>query len=250
MALVLNTYYLRRRRMLEFLDTLENTGDSAATTSYLPPGTPLQDIKKVLPKTFGTTAPPEEMTDMLALSKTGGALFWGDARKCLILPPFPLGEQAVFTGFNTGPLRHLLSVDCTIGLVLVHLGAYAVGLCQGEQLITSKVGTGLVHGRHKKGGSSQMRFQRRREKQATEFLDRVCLHAREHFESQARLIDYMVYGGPRQTVMQLQKHCSFLGAFQDRVLPILDVPDPRREVLEKAVVRLWSSRVTEWQEED
>jgi len=249
MALISNQYYLRRDRMLEFLDMLESTGDSAANTVYLPPGMTADTINGVLENTSGTATIPENLPDMAALSKTGGALFWGGARKCLVSPPFPLREQAVFTGFVVEPLRNLLRVDYNIGLVLVHLGAYAVGLYQGERLITSKVGTGLVHGRHKKGGSSQMRFQRRREKQADEFLDRVCRHAREHFESQAKLIDYMVYGGPRQTVMQLQKHCPFLGLFQDRVLTILDVPDPRREVLEKAVVRLWSSRITEWREE-
>lgn len=249
MSLVLNTYYLRRRRMLEFLDVLKNTGDSETATVYLPLGTPLPDIEEVLKKALGMAALPETLTDMIAFSRTGGVLFWGSTRKCLVVPPFPVREQAVFTGFNAGPLRHLLGVDYTIGLVLVHLGAYAVGLCRGEKLIASKVGTGLVHGRHKKGGSSQMRFQRRREKQATEFLDRVCLHAREHFESQAKLIDYMVYGGPRQTVMQLQKNCPFLEVFQDRILSILDMPDPRREVLEKTVTRLWSSRVTEWREE-
>jgi hypothetical protein len=249
LVLVLNTYYLRRRRMLEFLDVLQNTDDSGAAAVYLPLGMPLPDIKEVLKKALGMADLPEDLPDMIALSRTGGALFWGSARKCLVLPPFPVPELAVFTGFNAEPLRSLLSVDYTMGLVLVHLGAYAVGLCRGEKIISSKVGTGLVHGRHKKGGSSQMRFQRRREKQATEFLDRVCLHAREHFEAPARLIDYMVYGGPRQTVMQLQKHCPFLEVFQDRVLTILDVPDPRREVLEKAVIRLWSSRVSEWREE-
>jgi hypothetical protein len=250
MALISNQYYLRRDRVFDFLDALEKTDDSAATTVYLPPGMPAPDIEKVFKNALGLIALPEELPDMLALSRSGGALFWGGSRKCLIAPPFPLREQAVFTGFVAEPLRTLLGVDYKIALVLVHLGAYAVGLCCGEKLIASKVGTGLVHGRHKKGGSSQMRFQRRREKQATEFLDRVCLHAREHLESQSKTIDYMVYGGPRQTVMQLQKHCPFLGAFQDRVLAVLDVPDPRREVLEKAVVRLWSSRITEWREGD
>jgi peptide subunit release factor 1 (eRF1) len=235
--------------MLEFLDALEKTGDATANTVYLLPGMLANSVKEVLKKAFGTASVPEELNDKLALSKTGGALFWGSTRKCLVLPPFPLREQAVFTGLVTEPLRRLLEVDYAVGLVLVHLGAYAVGLCRGEKLVTSKVGTGLVHGRHKKGGSSQMRFQRRREQQATEFLDRVCLHAREHLEPQAGLIDYMVYGGPHQTVMQLRKHCPFLNQFQDRVLTTLDVPDPRREVLEKAVVRIWSSRINEWREE-
>jgi len=235
--------------MLEFLDGLENAGDSAASTVYLPSGLSADKVKDVLQGVADRAAFPEELAEVIARSRNGGALFWGGAQKCLVLPPFPLKEKALFDSFATEPLANLLKVDYTIGLVLVHLGAYAVGLCQGEKLVTSKVGTGLVHGRHKKGGSSQMRFQRRREKQATEFLDRVCLHAREQFESRARSIEYMVYGGPRQTILQLQKDCPFLRLFQDRVLPPLDVPDPRREILEKAVGRICSSRVTEWREE-
>jgi len=248
LALTANTYYLRRARTLEFLSGLEKTGDAAAITAYLPPGLSAGKIKDALPDA-GKVAFPEGLAEMLARSRTGGVLFWGSAPKYLVLPPFPLREQALFNGFAIEPLIDLLKIDYTIGLVLVHLGAYAVGLCQGEELVTSKVGTGLVHGRHKKGGSSQMRFQRRREKQADEFLDRVCLHAREQFEPRARDIDYLVYGGPRQTVMQLQKDCPFLGLFQDRVLTTLDVPDPRREILEKSIGRIWSSRVTEWREE-
>ena len=249
MALTANTYHLRRVRMLDFLCGLEKTDDSAAITVYLQSGLPAGKIKDVLPGVAGKAAFPEGLAEMLARSRTGGVLFWGSTQKYLVLPPFLLREQALFNGFAIGPLVNLLKVNYTIGLVLVHLGAYAVGLCQGEELVTSKVGTGLVHGRHRKGGSSQMRFQRRRENQADEFLDRVCLHAREQFEPRAKDIDYLVYGGPRQTVMQLQKDCPFLRLFQDRVLTTLDIPDPRREILEKSIVRIWSSRVTEWREE-
>jgi hypothetical protein len=235
--------------MLEFLDRLENTDDAMASTVYLPPGLSADKIEDILQSIAGEAALLAGLAKLIAHSRNGGALFWGSAQRCLICPPFPLKEKAIFAGLISGPLRKLLDVDYTIGLVLVHLGAYAVGLCRGEGFVTSKVGTGLVHGRHKKGGSSQARFQRRREKQVDEFLDRVCLHAREQLEPQAKLIDYMVYGGPRQTIMQLQKCCPFLRLFEGCTLPPLDVPNPRKEVLEKAVVRLWSSRVTEWREE-
>jgi len=249
LVLVANTYYLRRTRTLEFLDGLEKTDDSTARTVYLPAGLPVSHIDDVLKSVAGEAAFAEELTGLITRSRTGGVLFWSSMQKYLICPPFLLREQVIYAGFVTEPLAKLLRVDYMIGLVLVHLGAYAVGLCQGEQLVTSKVGTGLVHGRHKKGGSSQQRFQRRREKQVDEFLDRVCLHAREQFEAQAKTIDYIVYGGPHQTIMQLQKRCPLLSSFADRVLQTLDVTDPRQETLEKAVGRIWSSRVTQWREE-
>ena len=247
--MISDTYYLRRVKMLELLDELDAAGDAAASTVYLPAGLSTDGIQEMLRNAGGESGFPEELAGMIAASKNGAVLFWSRGKKCLVSPPFPLRERATFGGFVTGPLANLLKADYTIGLILVHLGAYGVGLCQGEKLVTSKVGTGLVHGRHKKGGSSQQRFQRRRENQAVEFLDRVCLHAREQFESRAKLIDYVVYGGPRQTVMQLQSRCPFLRLFAERVLPPLDVPDPRREILEKAVGRIWSSRITGWREE-
>ncbi len=247
--MISDTYYLRRAKMLELLGELENTGDVTASTVYLPAGLSADMIQETLRNAGGESGFPEGLAGMIGALKNGAVLFWSRGKKYLASPPFPLREQVTCGGFVTGLLVNLLKVDYMIGLVLVHLGVYAVGLCQGEKLVTSKVGTGLVHGRHKKGGSSQQRFQRRRENQATEFLGRVCLHAREQFESRAELIDYVVYGGPRQTLMQLQGCCPFLRLFADRVLLRLDVPDPRREILEKAVGRIWSSRITEWREE-
>jgi len=248
MALVSKKFFLRRTKMQEFLAELEKTPEPAARTVYLPPGLSVPEIENLLGTVHLEKTLPEGLPQIAEHSRTGAALFWGEARKCLVLPPFPIKEMLIFTDYITDPLRLLLQSDFKIGLILVHLGSYAVGLCQGEKLITSKVGTGLVHGRHRQGGSSQQRFQRRREKQAQEFLARVCLHAREQLETEAKLLDYVIYGGPRQTVLLLQKRCPFLSQFEGRALPPLDVPALRQKVLETTVVRIWSSGVIEWQE--
>jgi len=234
--------------MTAFLNRLEETPDSSAVSIYIIPGLALSEIEDLL---VNTAAPalPGELVQMIAGSRSGAALFWGNERKCLVLPPFPLRDKVIFSGYITEPLRLLLDNDFTIGLVLVHLGTYAVGVCQGERLISSKVGTGLIHGRHKKGGSSQQRFQRRRQKQVKEFLDRVCAHILEKLGPHAHDLNYIIYGGPRQTVLLLQKECPFLKSFEDRTLPIIDVPSLRQKVLEAAVSRVWSSRIIEWPEE-
>lgn len=235
--------------MTEFLDGLEKTADPMAVSIYLPPGLSLPEIEDLLGKATAAQSLPGEMAQMVANSRNGAALFWGSMRKCLVLPPFPIKEKTIFASYLTESLHRLINSDFRIGLILVHLGAYAIGICQGEKLITSKVGTGLIHGRHKKGGSSQQRFQRRRQKQVQEFLDRVCAHVRERFEPEAQLLDYVVYGGPRHTILLLQKRCPFLESFEERVLPSLDVPSPRQNVLETTVGRIWSSGIIEWQED-
>jgi len=234
--------------MLVFLNELQETVDSGAASLYMLPGLSVPEIEDLLVKIRAQSI-PGELTEMAANSKNGAVLFWGSTRKYLVLPPFPFREKTMFAGCITEPLRQLLDSNFKIGLILVHLGTYAIGICQGEELITSKVGTGLVHGRHKKGGSSQQRFQRRRQKQVQEFLDRVCIHVLEQLEPYAQELNYIVYGGPRHTILLLQKRCAFLKSFEDRVLPLLDVPSLRQKVLETAVGRIWSSCIIEWQEE-
>jgi peptide subunit release factor 1 (eRF1) len=168
----------------------------------------------------------------------------------VVLPPFLIAEEYMANGYDVEPLRHLLSRDLLIALVLVRLGAYSIGVYRGTELIDSKTGTGLVHARHKKGGSSQARFARHREKQIEAFLTRVCGHVREYMEPQARSLDYLVYGGARTTILLLRKRCPFLNQFDDRILRmLLDIPEPRKAVLEKAAVTVWSTDVIEWCED-
>jgi hypothetical protein len=247
-SLISSEYYLNRTGMAAFLDEVEEIPESSAVSAYIPPGLSVAGIEELVVNT-GVTALPDEIIQAASDSKSGAALFLGSQRRCLVVPPFPLKEKVVFSGTVTEPLRLVLAEDFTIGLVLVHLGTYAVGVCQGEKLVSSKVGTGLVHGRHRKGGSSQQRFQRRRENQARDFLVRVCGHAREHLKPYEKSLDYILYGGPRQTVLLLRKECPFLQTFEDRTLPVMDVPALRQKVLEAAVSRVWSSRVIEWREE-
>lgn len=248
MALAAKRQLLRRQQLIKFLGGLEDPDGGDAVSMYLPPGLPAPEYQELLGEQR-IAATGGELALAVAGAPNGAALFWGRAGKCLVLPPFPIQEKSIFNGYVSEPLRRLLNSDFKIGLVLVHLGSYAVGVCQGENLISSKVGTGLVHGRNKKGGSSQQRFQRRRQNQAKEFLERVCLHAREQLEPQARQLDYLAYGGPRQTVLALQRHCPFLKTLEGRALPRLDVPALRQKVLENAVARLWSSLLVEWREE-
>jgi peptide subunit release factor 1 (eRF1) len=231
--------------MLDFLKELEANNDDSARTLYLPPGLPPPEIEKAL----HIISPPlvPEIADIAVSSKRGIALFHGDPQKCLIVPPFPIEEKTLLPSYVAEPLYRILEKDWKIALVLVRLGAYAIGLCQGETIIDAKVGTGLVHGRHRQGGSSSSRFRRHREKQIEQFLVRVCTHVQEKFESQT--IDYLIYGGAWTTILSLQKQCPFLQKFDDRVLPpLLDIPKPNRETLETAVKRVWSSKVIEFDE--
>jgi hypothetical protein len=235
--------------MLGFLDELASTQGKAISVCFAP-GTPQVRVENLLGQVFPATAMPPGMAEVIAGSGTGAALLWSPRQTHLILPPFPLSEQYITDGYDVGPLRSLLSRDFLIALVLVRLGAFSIGVCRGTELIDSKTGTGLVHARHKKGGSSQARFARHREKQIEAFLIRVCGHIRKHIEPHARSLDYLVYGGAKTTILSLRKRCPLLSQFEERTLRVLlDIPEPRQAVLEKAVVTIWSSDIIEWCED-
>ncbi len=190
------------------------------------------------------------MTGLAGRSPTGTVIFYSPDHMCLVLPSFPVKEKLAGSGLITAPLESLVQTDYLIAFILVRLGSYAVGVCRGEQIISSKVGTGLVHGRHKKGGSSAHRFERHRDKQIEYFLTRVCQRTRDHLEPHEKSFDFLVYGGARTTVQLLQKQCSFVSKLDTATLPPLyDIPEPRQAVLESAINRVWSSTVIEWREE-
>jgi len=232
--------------MLKFLDEIEATIDTASSL-YIPFELPLSEVKNLLEKASGSQHIPPSLIECATSSKTGAVLFLGSSREYLISPPFPIMEKYFTYSYDAEPLRCLLKHNLRIALALVRLGTYAISLYQGESLITSKVGTGLVHARHKKGGSSQQRFRRHREKQIELFLTRVCSHMREQFEVHSHAIDYIAYGGAWTTILSLRKQCSFLHQFDSRTLPpLLNIPNPRKAVLGTAIGQVWSSIITEW----
>jgi len=244
--LISKRFHLDRSKMLDFLDKLALT-EGKAVSLYLPQGTTQERVESLLGKMCLASAIPPGVAEAAAGSRTGAGFFWSPPRMHLVLPPFPIAQEYMTSGYDVEPLRSLLSHDFLVALVLVRLGAYSIGICRGTELIDSKTGTGLVHARHKKGGSSQARFARHREKQIEQFLIRVCGHAREHIEPHARSLDYLVYGGARTTILLLRKRCPFLSQFDNRILRmLLDIPDPRQAVLEKAIGTIWSTDVIEW----
>jgi peptide subunit release factor 1 (eRF1) len=128
---------------------------------------------------------------------------------------------------------------------------YAVGVSRGEELIDSKVGTGLIHSRHRQGGSSANRFRRRRVDQIDHFLGRVCEKVKDHIGTHFEDIEFLAYGGAWTTIELLKKACPILSRLEEHQLPpLLDIGEPKQAVLEASVRRVWSSRVMEWQKEE
>jgi len=240
----------RKRSLLRLLDSLESL-PGWAVSSYFPPGLSISEIEKTIDMFAGPVEIAGEVSETVSNSPTGGVLLWGEQGRYLVLPPFPPEDRVSSSGFDVEPLRSLLLRDLTIALVLVRLGAYAVGVFRGEELVSSKVGTGHIHSRHKKGGSSQRRFERGREKQIEYFFERVCTRTRDRLAQYLGEIEHVFYGGERHTVREFRRQCRFVTALDDRVSArLLNVREPRQATLEAAIEEVWASQVIEWREED
>jgi len=154
----------------------------------------------------------------------------GAAAECH--PPFP---PLQWTG-EGDPAEMMVAhavADRTVGVLLVRLGGYAVGVFAGSppRLVSSKTGSRPVHGRSAAGGWSQHRFARRRENQAATAL-RAAADAAAAIFGPCRM-DALVLGGDKRSIAGLRgdpRLASYLGLATDR---FLTVPDPRLAVLKE-----------------
>ena len=142
-------------------------------------------------------------------------------------PPLPEGTDTA-----DGIRAHALA-ERTVGVLLVRLGGYAAGVFTGPaaHLEASKVGSRLVHGRSAAGGTSQQRFARRREKQASEALGAAARAAAAVFGPYEGKLDAVVLGGDRRAMAGLRGDPRLRPYFKLAVERFLTVPDPRLTVL-------------------
>jgi hypothetical protein len=131
-----------------------------------------------------------------------------------------------------------LVVPTRWGLLLVRKGGFAVAALARETVTASKVGQRHVQGRTKAGGQSQQRFARRRDNQARQAYEAAA----EHASRILRDVQLVVGGGDRTAVDAVLEDPRLRRLV--RVEPWLAVPDPRRGVLEQAVVDAGSVAVT------
>jgi hypothetical protein len=119
------------------------------------------------------------------------------------------------------------------GILLVRKGGFAVAAVVAGRIAESKVGQRHVQGRTKAGGQSQQRFARRRDNQARQAYEAAAEHAARVL---AGPVDALVCGGDRPAVEQVLDDPRLRPLRSVRVGPWLPVPDPRRAVLERALL--------------
>jgi hypothetical protein len=138
-----------------------------------------------------------------------------------------LGELDGLAAWATPPVA--------IALILVRRGGYAVGLGEGTELVSHKVGTRYVQSRTAAGGWSQHRFARRRDNQADALVVSVIEHTRRVVL--ASPAGALIVGGDKSLVREVlaDPRLARLARLPRREL--FDLPDPRLIVLKQALRR-------------
>lgn len=156
------------------------------------------------------------------------------ARAAVPFPPLAApfdGAEAGVEAVVAALVEHALAPR-RVGVLLVRLGGYAVGVFAGEDLVAAKVGARQVHGRSAAGGWSQQRFARRREGQVRVALGAAADAAAAVLLPEAARLDAVVLGGDRGAADAVLADPRLASLRALVAAPHLDVPDPRRRVLE------------------
>jgi hypothetical protein len=238
--------WLSKRRLESLLDALDAVPPLEALTLSLTPGASLDSVHLAEVQHIQWLNEIRSIaSDRLAASETGAVVFWSDSLQLLVIPPFPLDHGSQSTGVDTSPLRALMQKKFTLGVVLLRLGRYSVGVFKGDVLLTSKTDTRYVKGRHSAGGTSQRRFARIRQKQIYELFVKACSVTEEKLGPFEKEMDHIFLGGERHTLTDFLKECPFLRRMESRIAKrILLVGEPRRRELENMSREIWKSRAT------
>ncbi len=223
-----------RARLLRALADVEASA-GRRESAYIPPG---------IAEPSGVSDSVRRAAALAGESETGLAVFVEDDRVTAVAPPFPLSCE---TGDAAGALCGLLESRLKIGVALIRLGRYGVGVLDGDRLAGSKTGSRYVKNRHRAGGSSQRRFERSRERLIRELFDKTCEVMRDVFSPHAGSLDYVLLGGDKAVLRQFAARCGYLKEFEDRTLGRrLAAVRPDQRTLDGIGWEVWASRVWRW----
>ncbi|SFR28436.1 hypothetical protein SAMN04488564_113284 [Lentzea waywayandensis] len=150
------------------------------------------------------------------------------------------GATATFTtrgGTSVTEVIEKLTEPRRIGLLLVRLGGHSIGVAFGGRVEVSTTDRKQVHGRIRAGGWSQQRFARRREGQARVALQAAADDVARVLVPRLSQLDGVVLGGDWQALDVLRNDRRLSGVFSKAEARVLDVPEPRRAVLDEAAQR-------------
>ena len=239
------TKRIGKNGVLRLLADLESEGCSASV--YVSRDTLAErDYRHLLPRSEDARFRMTTALEALEGGDTGAVVFVSAERTVAIKPPIPLSADIRADGAHTDQLRGLLNSEPVIGVILLRLGRYAVGVMRGETLIATKTDSRYMKNRHRAGGQSQRRFERSRERLIRELYDKTCQVARDAFTPHLEEMRWTLLGGERGVLNGFLKRCPLMRIeLRSRTLSRrLAVESPNQKALTGISREVWKSEVS------
>lgn len=155
----------------------------------------------------------------------------------LAVPYAPMsGVPRTADGLELDELLAHLAVPRRIGLILVRSRAHSIGIAEDGVVRVSSTDRHYVQGKTAAGGWSQQRYARRRQGQRSAAMRAVTEDLRRVLLPELAGLDAVVLGGDRSSLRALENEASLRELFERAEPWRLDVPEPRRKVLDEAAV--------------
>ena len=228
------------------MDELEREG--CQTGVYISEQTLAErDCDHILPESESERGAVKAAIKDIGNNDTGLAVFVCPDRVVAIRPPIPLVSD--IHALNADAMRALLSSQPVIGVILLRLGRYAVGVLRGDTLLATKTDSRYMKNRHRAGGQSQRRFERSRERLIRELYDKTCDITRTVFAPHLKDMDHVLLGGERSVLNGFIKRCPMMTReLQPKTLSRrLSVEQPNQKALNRISREVWMSDVAFFQ---
>ncbi|MGA0066643.1 MAG: acVLRF1 family peptidyl-tRNA hydrolase [Candidatus Nanopelagicales bacterium] len=154
-----------------------------------------------------------------------------DTATATLSPPFPVRAA------STADFIDAVARVPRTGVILIRRGGFAAAIVEGTAVIASDVGKRHVQGRTAAGGWSQQRFARRRDKQVHELVDAAVGYV-VRTVLPALPVVYLATGGDGPLIEAVLEDPRLRPLRTIARGPHLDVPDPRRDVVNSLPERL------------
>lgn len=222
-------------RLLRQLSALSDYEVGEARTAYLPD----RHRRSSLPPAL------QDAVTEAGTSATGYVVLCASSLSVSIVPPFPIAVERVSDGLAVNELIESLTARRTLGVVLLRLGGYSVGLLRDGAFARTRTGGRFIKNRHRKGGQSQRRFDRIRDGHIRQQFDDLHQAVRDLLVPEVGSLDGVVLGGDRHTLQGWLARAPLPASLAAKVLPRwIDTQEPRRDVLVRSPYAIWSSDVT------
>lgn len=139
--------------------------------------------------------------------------------------------------FLTEPLRALDAPENLVGLLVVDVGSAEIGVLRGTEVVHLQHLDSFVPSKHRQGGQSAARFQRRRDETISEFYQTVGDTASKQFLEYGKALNSIVIGGPLMTRDAFQDGSYLHHSLHDRIRGVFPVDETSETGLTQLVSR-------------